>query len=374
MSLKDGSMQTQSSRLSPTCIIISVIACTFAGGRSGFAETKVRTVSVPDNGQAVAARTDAEGNIHLVFNSDSGPRYASSADNGQSFGDSIPILDSAAQESGLSFSAWDMAIGSGGRIHVAMSTNAWELKRPKEEWALYYARLDPEADSFTAVRNINRTPSEGFSLAADDKGNASACWLSGKLYANVSHDNGKTFTSSVEIDPEINPCDCCTTSCAYGAGGELVVLYREETNNERDMFLLFWNQDSNQRSRTPVSRTLWKVNGCPMTYFTVTRTSAGFATVWPTKGHVYFARLDPKGAMLPPGEVRTHGKTGMRIGMLSLDDAEGNTLIVWKELGHLSWQLYDQQGSPLKTSGSVESSGSGVAGVVDKKGEFVLFY
>ena len=80
------------------------------------------------------------------------------------------------------------------------------------------------------------------SLAADDKGNVTACWLSDKLYANVSRDNGETFGPNVEIDPRFNPCNCCTTSAAYGEDGRLAVLYREETNNERDMYLVLWDQ------------------------------------------------------------------------------------------------------------------------------------
>jgi len=102
--------------------------------------------------------------------------------------------------------------------------------------------LEPAAKAFALVRNINRKPSEGFSLAADDKGNVTACWLSGKLYANVSHDDGKTFAAQVEINPAYDPCNCCTTSAVYNTGGKLAVLYREETNNERDMFLVLWDQ------------------------------------------------------------------------------------------------------------------------------------
>ena len=95
-----------------------------------------------------------------------------------------------------------MAVGKGGRVHVAMGTNAWKLKLPQEEWGFFYASLDPGATAFSPVRNINRKPSEGFSLAADDKGNVTACWLSDKLYANVSHDNGETFAPFVEIDSD----------------------------------------------------------------------------------------------------------------------------------------------------------------------------
>jgi hypothetical protein len=43
--------------------------------------------------------------------------------------------------------------------------------------------------------------------------------LKDKLYANVSHDYGTTFEPEVEIDPALDPCNCCTTSCVYGPDG-----------------------------------------------------------------------------------------------------------------------------------------------------------
>ena len=119
-----------------------------------------------------------------------------------------------------------------------MSNNAWKLKRPQEEWSLYFASLAPEARAFSPVWNLNRKPSEGFGLAADEKGTVTATFLSSKLFAMFSRDNGETFTSSADLDPSWNPCDCCTTSAVYGQDGNLALLYREETNNERDMFLV----------------------------------------------------------------------------------------------------------------------------------------
>jgi len=50
-----------------------------------------------------------------------------------------------AQKPGLKFNAWDMAVSKEGRVHVAMGNNAWKLKLPQEEWALYYAALAPGA-------------------------------------------------------------------------------------------------------------------------------------------------------------------------------------------------------------------------------------
>lgn len=210
-------------------------------------------------------------------------------------------------------------------------------------------------------------------MAADDAGNVSACWLSGKLFANVSHDSGKTFAPAVEVDPAIDLCDCCTSSAVYGAEGRLAILYREETNYERDMYLVLWDQVRNKVSRTRVSSTRWKINACPMSYFAVARDPDGFMAVWPTKGQVYFTHVDREGAPSVAGEIRTPGTTGMRTGMLALSAADGGTLVAWKKGAEVGWQLYDRNNQPSGLPGSAKSAGDGVAGAVDKNGEFVLF-
>ncbi len=342
-------------------------------GINNDASNRVMTVPVPEGGSPVAARVDAEGTIHLLYNSPDGPKYAKSSNNGKTFETPIPVVDEGSRKPGLVFEAWDMAVGKGNRAHVAMGTNAWKLRLPEKEWGFYYTHLDPGAKAFAPVRNINSTPSEGFSLAADDKGTVTACWMSGKLYANVSHDGGKTFGPRGEINPAYDPCNCCTTSAAFGADGKLAVLYREETNNERDMWMVLWDQGRSQVSRTRISSTLWKIDACPMTYYTISRNKDGFTAVWPTRGDIYFARLDGKGNPLPPGEIKTPGKAGMRTGMVALNAPNGSTLVAWRQDDCVKWQLYDAKGQPSVSADSTKSAGTGVAGVVDKSGHFILF-
>jgi hypothetical protein len=319
------------------------------------------------------ARTDSVGTIHLFCDSADGPKYAKSLDGGVTFSAAIPVVSRGSQTAGLEYSAWDMAVGKGGRVHVAMSTNAWKLKLPQEEWGYFYANLDPGSSAFSPMRNINRKPSEGFSLAADDKGNVTACWLSDKLYANVSHDNGETFAHFVELDPRYNPCNCCTTSATYGEDGRLAVLYREETDNERDMYLVLWDQNRGQMTRKRVSRTPWKIDACPMTYYTISRDRGGFVAAWPTRGRIYLARLDGQGDPLPPAEIETPGRSGMRTGMLALSSPDGSTLIAWKKDDRLEWQLYGADGRPSGEPCAAKSPGHGAAGVVSKDGRFILF-
>ena len=361
------------SRMLAVLHAVATLTITLSGQIAQSALPKVTTVSVPAGGQAMAAKTDAQGTIHLVFESSDGPQYANSTDNGKTLSAPIPLVDQASRKPALEFLTWDMAVAPDGTVHVALGNNAWKLKLPKEEWGFFYTRLLPGETAFSPLRNINHKPSEGFSLAAGENGDITAVWMADKLYANVSHDGGNTFASTVEIDPVLNPCNCCTTSSVYGSDGRLAVLYREETNNDRDMYLALWDQQQNKVTKMRVSTTPWKVDACPMTYYSVTRSGNGFVAAWPTKGEIYFARLDSSGKPRSPKEIKTPGSNGMRTGVLTVATTNGDTLVAWKKDNQLGWQVYDDRGRPAGKPGSAGSDGSGVAGVLAKNGDLILF-
>jgi hypothetical protein len=336
---------------------------------------RVSAIHPPLTGQVVKAQLGPGGTIHLLLQGPDGPQYARSEDSGVTFSSPIAIVDARAPKPGLEFHGEDLAIGKEGRVLVAMSNNAWKLKLPEEEWGFHYTSLAPGVKTFTSTQNLNLKPSEGFSLAADRHGKVTASFLSGKLFLKVSRDNGESFTPNTEPNASWNPCDCCTTSAAYGPDGKLAVLYREETDNDRDMYVVLWDQNGrSQPVRKRVSGTSWKLEACPMTYFSIIGTPSGYVAAWPTKGQVYFAQLNQDGVVLPPGEIRTSGSNGMRTGILALGAAtDGATLVAWKKNDHLGWQLYDSKGQPDGEPESAKSAGNGAAGVALTNGKFILF-
>ncbi len=351
----------------------ALLSLSICAGRADDSAGRVSTARIPAGLKAGKAQLGPDGAIHVVADSDSGPQYAVSRDSGKTFSTPMPIVDAAVRKPGLKFIAWDLAAGKDGRVHVALGTNAWQLKLPKDEWGYFYAALAPGANAFTAVRNINHKPSEGFSIAAGDRGAVVATFLSGKIYTMTSRDGGATFSEPAEPDASWNPCKCCTTSVAYGTDGKLALLYREETNNDRDVWLsLIDPSGKGTPSHTRISITPWKIAACPMTYFTVVPNAKGYIAAWPTKGRIYFAQLGKDGAVLPPGEIRTPGTNGMRTGVTALTAADGATLIAWKNSDTLGWQLYDANGVAQGSPGSVPSAGSGAAGVALAGGKFVL--
>lgn len=332
---------------------------------------KVTTVPVPAGGKAMAAKVDAKGTIHVVFDTQGGPHYVSSSDNGKKWSNPIGLVDRESRKPGLEFITWDMAIGADGSVHVALGNNAWKLKLPKDEWGYFYARLLPGAKTFEPLKNINHRPSEGFSIAVSDTGTVAAVWMAGTLFANISNDGGASFGPTIEIDSLANPCNCCTTSATFAADGRVAILYREETNNDRDIYLAHWDVASGKVTKTRVSATPWKIESCPMTYYTVTRSGDGYVAAWPTKNEVFFTRIKADGT--PGKEIKTPGSAGMRSGVIAVPGPDGKTLVAWKKENELGWQVYDELGRPVGSPGSVQSAGSGAAVVVNKSGDFVLF-
>ena len=296
--------------------LVPLVACLILGTSLHATETKITTVAVPTGGKAMSAKTDAGGTIHLLYDTPDGPYYVRYGEHNALLTTPISLVDKASRRPGLEFITWDMAVTPQGAVHVALGNNAWKLKLPQQEWGFFYTRLLPTEKSFSPLKNLNQTPSEGFSLAVGDAGTVTAVWMADKLFANISHNGGDTFAPTIEIDPSLDPCNCCTTSSVYGADGRLAILYREETNNQRDMYLALWDQTQNRVSKTRVSATPWKIDSCPMTYYSVILSGTGFAAAWPTMGQIYFAKLDADGSPIGPVEIETPGKNGMRSGIL----------------------------------------------------------
>jgi len=365
-------MQLNNLTVIRTVVASAAVAMQLAAATIAGTARPVSVVHVPHGGEPVAAQIAPDGTIHLLYNFGDIPYYVKSSDGGVTFTSPLPVVNQAARKQGLKFDGWSLAVGKADAIYVAMSTNNWQVKLPDAPVGFVYATLFPGAKAFTPVFSLNEKPSEGFSVAADGQGLITATWLSNKLYANFSIDNGRTFTPNAELNPSYDPCNCCTTRSVYGVNGDLAVLYREKSNDDRDMYLVLRDK-TGHLARTRISSTPWHVNACPMTYYALSGTRDGYVAAWPTKGDIYFARIDRKGAVLPPGEVKTPGRAGMRTGLVALSGPEGSTLIAWKRAGELSWQLYNPHGVAQGVVESVPSVGMGAAGVTGQHGKFILF-
>jgi len=125
----------------PRMTIHSLFFAWVLSSHAAEATDRVSVVQVPAAGQVVKAHTDASGTMHLLFDTEEGPQYANSPDSGVTFSTPLAIVDAPSRKPGLKFQGADLAVGKDGRVHVALSSNAWKLKLPEEEWSLFYASL-----------------------------------------------------------------------------------------------------------------------------------------------------------------------------------------------------------------------------------------
>src|SRR5258708_10262785 len=94
--------------------VIGLFAAQCGADQCAGDDTRVTKAPVPAGGQAVAAKTDAKGTIHLMLDSSDGPQYVASDDNARTWSTPIAVVDKSSRKPGLEFNAWDMAVSADG--------------------------------------------------------------------------------------------------------------------------------------------------------------------------------------------------------------------------------------------------------------------
>ena len=138
------------------------------------------------------------------------------------------------------------------------------------------------------------------------------------------------------------------------------------------MYLAIWDIEANQTTKRPVSKTPWKIDTCPMTYYSLVRDKSGLVAAWPNQRSVYLAKLSEDGKVESPGETKTVGMSGMRTGLTTLSDREERILVLWNSDARIGWQLFDRQRTPLGLGDSTNARGKGVAAFLDGENHFVI--
>lgn len=343
------------------------VAALMVGCAQAIPDEPVQIVQLPD-ARVPDAEIDERGVIHVAYLAGHDVFYVQSTDEGTRFSDPIRVNSEPGFASGGLFRGPDLALGQGGRVHVAWYNNAYAEQRPEEDWGLMYARLNDTHTGFEPRRNLNQRRSDNYSLAADTAGNVAAIWTTEDLFVSLSGDGGTTFAPPVRLDAD--PCECCASRAWYAPGGDLYVVYRDKARNERDMYLGRIRQDAAPFPPVKLNADTWHLNACPLSGTFLTGDEERLLVAWELKGHVYFARLDHEGHMLDPGEVQVSESGKYPVVLRNASDI----LVAWKDGSRLTWQRFDVQGRPRGERRSIKSNTRDrPAGVVTKSGMFLLF-
>jgi|SaaInl4_135m_RNA_FD_contig_41_446402_length_1463_multi_2_in_0_out_0_2 hypothetical protein len=361
----------RSSTVLAACALTFVLATGLAK-----ALPSVHLVAPPGDGIVADAEIDAAGAVHLAYVSlpdgvEQDLFYAVSNDGGETFGEPVRINANAGQVYAGGFRGPDIALGANGRVHVIWYTNGYQAKRPREEWGVHYAYMDAGGDAFVGERNINKRPSDNYSLDANDAGEVSIYWGADAGYISRSSDGGETFAEAVHI-ASIDPCECCATRARYADDGTLHLAYREKADNLRDMYIVPITESLSSPPHVKLDSEPWEIAMCPMTGSYLAASDAGsYLVAWERKRAVYYGRYGKDGSPIEPAEVAVVDDGRYP---LVLSGSEGVALVAWKDDVRMGWRQYDAKGLALGDATVVETDNiHRFGGIVTPAGDFVIF-
>ncbi|MBW7995095.1 MAG: hypothetical protein FVQ81_00705 [Candidatus Glassbacteria bacterium] len=362
--------------ISSTSAISSIATMLIVFTSNPAAAGEVRVVQLPGSGIVPDAVVDNSGTVHVAYVDSTDLYYVKSTDGGSSFSAPVRVNSEPGTVLGGRYRGPDLDLGADGRLHVIWYNLGYQQGLPPEEWGVTYAQIDKSTGEVSGERNLNRRPSDNYSLAAHSTGAVAVIWTAGGMYLQSSDDNGDTFSEPVRVLPEsVDPCECCATRTLFTSAGGLYVGYREKADNVRDMYLLSW-PDALSGGKPDFRRKLlavetWKIDLCPMTgSYLIPAPGGGVLAAWETRSKNRFASLDGPGRefKLQPSLVTEKGNYPV-----VLANDRGQLLVAWKWRNVLHWKLYDSPDDSDPESGSSEArTGDRPGGAVLADGDFLL--
>jgi hypothetical protein len=116
-------------------------------------------------------------------------------------------------------------------------------------------------------------------------------WLDGRETAGKEHGGGQmTLRSaivfedgSIDYDTLLDErtCDCCQTGVAIGPNDEIIVAYRDRSEDEiRDISIVRWQMEGGWSKPQTVGNDHWKIAGCPVNGPSIDSNGINVAIAW----------------------------------------------------------------------------------------------
>jgi len=371
------------------------VICMGAACCAVVAAPRVSLERTPEGGIQPQIVADATGTIHLLYykgDAKAGNLFYTRRQN-DTWGKTLRVnsREGSAIAAGT-IRGGQMAVGQGGRVHVAWNGSKSMPDSSHEGVPMLYARLNDAGTAFEPERDLMTFTGQldgGGSVAADNKGNVYVAWHGSApdakkgeagraVYVAKSTDGGATFAKERQANAEpTGTCGCCGLKAFADRNGVLHILYRAATDVvNRSEILLISNDGGNsfrKRHDDP-----WKVASCPMSSAAITEAYDRVLAAWETAGQVHLGILDggKLSRVVPPGGA------GKRKHPVAASNQTGDILMVWTEGtgwqrgGALAWQLFDKTGKPLEERGREEGVPvwSFAAAYAKPDGSFVIVY
>lgn len=317
-------------------IILLLLALALPAKASSLAEA--RRVAAPEIAGAKQPQIaiSNEGILHVAFGSGTSVFATRSLDGGESFGDPVKLGDLP-----------KLALGMrrGPRIAVT-EQRVVAAAISHDDGNLYFWTSDDSGRTWSAAKRLNSVPksaAEGLhALASDGRKRVAAVWLdlrNGKteLWSSVSSDGGQTWPANnlVYRSPDQSICECCHPSAAYTASGDLLVMWRNWLNGNRDMYQAQSSDDGKSFSAAvKIGTGTWKLQACPMDGGSLSVDADGMTFAWRRDTSLYAAKKEGSETVISdvgtqPVVVRTSSGAGF----------------VWQNGANLHWQAPNSKGA-----------------------------
>jgi hypothetical protein len=138
------------------------------------------------------------------------------------------------------------------------------------------------------INDVSGAAREGLhALAANDAGTVVAAWLDlrakgTRVYAATSHDAGATWSPDtlVYASPSGSICECCHPSVAIAADGRIAVMFRNQIDGRRDMYVVQSSDGRTFGAAVKQGTGTWPLEACPMDGGAIAIDGGAIHAVW----------------------------------------------------------------------------------------------
>jgi hypothetical protein len=201
------------------------------------------------------------------------------------------------------------------------------------------------------VNTVAKSAAEGLhGLASDGQTKVAAVWLdlrNGKteLWASVSNDGGKTWAANTQVyrSPDLTICECCHPSVAFAQSGEIVVMWRNWLDGNRDMYRAESSDGGKTFSAaTKLGTGTWKLQACPMDGGGLALDGSRIVYAW-RRERTLLATTDP-------ASETVLSESGIH--PVAIRTAQG-VAYVWQDGGNLYWKSSEASEKKLFSADAV---------------------
>jgi hypothetical protein len=268
-----------------------------------FLNKKTTTIGPGSQPKAVI---DEQGVVKMVYGLEDNLYYIESSDKGKSF--TKPSFVARLPEGLMLGMGRGPQIACLGRYTVITAVNekgniySWMLAKKSKKW------VGP-----SRINDLDTVAKEGFVAIAKGKGNTLyAVWNdlrsgNNQIYGSLSKDGGLTWNKNklIYASPDTTICECCKVSMVYDNKSKMYVMWRNQIDGFRDMYLLSIEEGMNKiSSPIKLGKGNWKLKGCPMDGGNLYSDENGnIVTVWRREGDIYMCEPGKEEVKLGTGKT-----------------------------------------------------------------------